>query len=120
MSNPSAIDVTLSESTIFYGVSFNPRDRTTRSFDREGFLQELNDKDTFSWIDIQAPDIEALNELLRQLNIDLVLISNFFSPEILPRLVTRSECLAFYLYLVTDPERHFDSTLSLTRIDHAR
>jgi len=120
MNKRPIIKVTASEGATFYGVSFNTRDRTTRPFDREGFLQELKDQDTFSWIDIEAPDIESLNELLRQLDIDLVLVSNFSSPEILPRLVTRPDCLAFYLYLVADPERHLDSTLTLTRIDHAR
>ena len=120
MNEASSISVMSSRNAAFYGVSFNTRDRTTRRFAREGFLDELQDQDTFSWIDIEGQDIEALNDLLRQLNIDLVLVSNFSSPEILPRLVTHPDCLAFYLYLVKDPEAHLDSTRRPTRIEHAR
>jgi magnesium transporter len=104
----------------FYGASFNRQDRSTRIFGREELDQELQDTDVFSWIDIQAPDIEALNEVLRLVDIDLVLVGHFEEPEVLPRIVERPDCLAFYLYEVVNPERHLDTSHGLTEIDFVR
>ena len=64
--------------------------------------------------------IGALNELLRRWEIDLVLTSHFDEPEILPRIVERPDCLAFYLYEVVDPEQHLDTTRTLEAIDFGR
>jgi magnesium transporter len=104
----------------FYGVSFDPAQRTSRRFGPEGLERELQDASVFSWIDVQAPDIVALNELLRRFDIDLVLTSHFDEPEILPRMVERPDCLAFYLYEVVDPERHLDTSRTLEEIDFSR
>jgi magnesium transporter len=104
----------------FYGISFNPADRTCRTFGAAELDRELRDPAVFSWIDIQAPDISALNDILRRWDIDLVLASHFDEPEVLPRIVERPDCLAFYLYEVVDPERHLDTSQTLTQIDFAR
>lgn len=101
-------------------MSFNTKDRTTRSFHPEEFVHELQDTDTFSWIDIEATDIGALNQVLRQIDLDLVLLGNFHRPEVLPRIVTHPNCVAFYLYVVVNPEHHLDTSHELTEIDFAR
>jgi magnesium transporter len=105
---------------VFHGVSFDPADRTTRIFGREDLDRELKDPHVFSWIDIQAPHIGAMNEVLRRLDIDLVLVSHFDTREVLPRIVERPDCLAFYLYEVEEPERHLDTSHGLSEIQFAR
>ncbi len=104
----------------FYGISFNTKDRSTRKFSSSDLQHELNDPDVFSWIDIQAPDISSLNDVLQILKMDLVLVGHFDKPEILPRIVERPDCLAFYLYEVFEPERHLDTTHGLSEIDVGR
>jgi magnesium transporter len=74
----------------------------------------------FSWVDIQAPDIAPMNEVLRRMDIDLVLVSHFDRPEVLPRIVERSDCLAFYLYPVYEPEQHLDTSRTISEIEFAR
>jgi magnesium transporter len=105
---------------VFHGVSFNPDDRSARRFDWDDLDRELTDTSVFSWIDLQGPDIGVLNEILRRLDIDLVLVSHFDAPEVLPRIVERPDCLAFYLYEVEDPERHLDTTRRLAEIEFVR
>jgi magnesium transporter len=105
---------------VFHGVSFDPKKQTTRRFSRDDLDRELNDPEVFSWIDVQAPDIAALNDVLRRWDIDLVLTSHFEEPEILPRIVERPDCLAFYLYEVEDPERHLDTSHGLQEIEAKR
>src|SRR5215831_14034021 len=105
---------------VFHGISFDPSTHTVRSFDLNGFDAELRDPVVFSWIDIQAPDIRPMNEVLRRMDIDLVLVSHFDRPELLPRIVERSDCLAFYLYPVYEPERHLDTAQSIAEIEFAR
>jgi magnesium transporter len=105
---------------VFFGMSFNPKDQSTRAFRREDLDREMRDPAVFSWIDVQAPDIAPLNEVLRRWDIDLVLTSHFDAPEVLPRIVERNECLAFYLYEVEDPERHLDTSHGLSEIRFAR
>ena len=78
----------------FHGVSFDPLQRTSRTFGFEKLDHELDDAATFCWVDVMTSDIECLNELLRRRHIDLVLESHFSGPEILPRIVERPECLA--------------------------
>jgi magnesium transporter len=104
----------------FHGISFDPADRSWRRFGPEDLDRELRDPAVFSWIDLQAPDISALNDLLRRWDIDLVLTSHFAEPEVLPRIVERPECLAFYLYEVVDPEQHLDTSRTLEGIEFAR
>lgn len=106
--------------TLFHGVSFDTRDHTTRGFDRGALDAELANPDVFSWIDIQGPDIKALNEVLGHLDIDLVLSSHFDTPEVLPRIVERNDCLAFYLYEIEEPERHLDISHGLSEIEFHR
>jgi magnesium transporter len=106
--------------TLFHGVSFNPTEHTVHSFGREDLERELNDPSVFSWIDIQAPEIATLNELLRRWDIDLVLTGHFDTPEVLPRIVERPDCLAFYLYEIEDPERHLDTSHGVNEIGFAR
>jgi magnesium transporter len=105
---------------VFHGISFDPSNHTVRSFDLAGFDAELQDPGVFSWIDIQAPDITPMNEVLRRMDIDLVLVSHFDRPELLPRIVERSDCLAFYLYPIYEPERHLDTAQSIAEIEFAR
>jgi magnesium transporter len=104
----------------FHGVSFDPRSRAVREFSRDELARELKDPDVFSWIDVQAPEIGPLNDVLSALGIDLVLVSHFDAPEILPRIVERPDCLAFYLYEVADPERHLDTSCGLSEIEFVR
>jgi magnesium transporter len=105
---------------ILHGVSFNPATRMYRTFNWDSVDQELKDPDVFCWIDIESRDINALNDVLRLLDIDLVLVSHFDEPEILPRIVERSDCLAFYLYEVDNPERHLDTSHGLSEIEFSR
>jgi magnesium transporter len=105
---------------VFHGISFDPSNHTVRSFDLDGFDAELRDPGVFSWIDIQAPDIKPMNEVLRRMDIDLVLVSHFDRPELLPRIVERSDCLAFYLYPIYEPERHLDTAHTIAEIEFAR
>ncbi|HEY6546382.1 MAG TPA: CorA family divalent cation transporter, partial [Vicinamibacteria bacterium] len=102
------------------GFSFNPTDRTARRFGLQDLDRELADAAVFSWIDIQAAEIQVLNDLLKRWDIDLVLTSHFDEPEILPRLVERPDCLAFHLYEVVDPEQHLDTSRTLEEIDFGR
>lgn len=106
--------------TLFHGVSFNPTDHAVRTFGREDLERELNDPAVFSWIDVQGPDIASLNDLLRRWDIDLVLTGHFETPEVLPRIVERPDCLAFYLYEIEDPERHLDTRQGVNEIGFAR
>ena len=106
--------------TAVFTVSFNRETKATAPFELASLEQELQDPSVFSWIDIQGPDIGALNDLLRRLDIDLVLVSQFDEEEILPRIVERSDCLAFYLYEVEDPELHLDTSHGLREIDVVR
>ena len=75
---------------VFHGVSFDAKNRSTRSFDLTRLDAELEDEDVFSWVDIQAPDISPMNEVLRRMELDLTLVSHFDQPEVLPRIVERS------------------------------
>ena len=101
-------------------VSFDRQNRTSRHFELAGLERELADRDVFSWIDVQAASITPLNDVLHRLGIDLVLTSHFDEPEILPRLVERHDCLAFYLYEVEDPELHLDTSHGLREIEVLR
>jgi magnesium transporter len=105
---------------VFHGVSFDPRDRSTRRFELAGLDAELENEHVFSWVDIQAPEISPLNEVLRRMELDLTLISHFDQPEVLPRIVERPDCLAFYLYPIYEPERHLDTRRGLADIEFAR
>lgn len=98
----------------FHGVSFQPTTRAVRLFGPGEMERELADPEVFSWIDLWGPDIAALNDVLARRGIDLVLASHFDAPEVLPRLVERPGCLAFYLYEVEDPERHLDTAQGIT------
>ena len=104
----------------FHGVSFHPADTTVREFAYGELDQELQVEGTFSWIDIQSADISRLNEVLRRWEIDLILVNQFGEPEVLPRIVERSDCLAFYLYEVVDPDRHLDTSRGMTEIAFER
>jgi magnesium transporter len=114
------VDLNAAEDVVFHGVSFNPTERSTRVFGRADLDRELADPAVFSWIDVQGPSISVLNEVLRRWNIDLRLVSHFDEPEVLPRIVERPDCLAFYLYEVADPESHLSTTQGLTGITFAR
>jgi magnesium/cobalt transport protein CorA len=118
--SPDQTDADVPREAVFFGRSFDPRDRSSRTFDRAGLDAELHDPHVFSWIDIQGPDIAALNDVLKRLDLDLVLVSHFDTPEILPRIAERRDCLAFYLYEIEDPERHLDTSKGLTAIEFHR
>lgn len=104
----------------FYGASFNRLDRSTRLFGPDSLSVELEDPDVFSWIDIEGPEIDVLNEVLRRVDVDLTLVSHFHTPEILPRIVERHDCLAFYLYEVCNPEQHLDTTKGISELEFGR
>jgi len=104
----------------FYGMSFNPADRTTRAFGRDELDRELADPVVFSWVDIEGPDIAPMNEVVRKMGIDLVLFSHFDKPEVLPRIVERSDCVAFYLYPIYEPERYLDTRRTPEEVSFAR
>lgn len=101
----------------FHGVSFSRSDKSVRRFSREELDRELLDEGVFSWIDVQGGDIGVLNDLLVKLELNLRLVSHFDDPEILPRIVERSEALAFYLYEVEDPEKHLDTRRGISAIE---
>lgn len=105
-----------SDEVLFHGVSFHPASRTSRVFERTSLDAELHRADAFPWIDVQGPDISALNDVLTLYGIDLVLVSHFDKPEVLPRIVERPDCLAFYLYEIETPEEHLDTSLELKEI----
>ncbi|HUP48403.1 MAG TPA: CorA family divalent cation transporter [Thermoanaerobaculia bacterium] len=105
---------------LFHGVSFNPADLSVRRFTYDQLDRELGDDTIFSWIDVEAADIERLNEILRRWEIDLTLVNQFAEPEVLPRIVERPECLAFYLYEVIDPEHHLDTSRGMREIRFER
>ncbi|HEY5610449.1 MAG TPA: magnesium transporter CorA family protein [Thermoanaerobaculia bacterium] len=104
----------------FHGVSFNRDLMVSRTFRKEELAAELSDPAVFSWIDIEAPDIAELNEVLKALEIDLVLVGHFLEPEVLPRITERRDCLAFYLYEIVNPEAHLDTSAGLNEIDFVR
>src|SRR3990172_11069884 len=104
----------------FHGISFNAATRAVRTFSQDQLQHELKDPDVFSWIDIQGPAIEPLNEVLKSLNIDLVLTSYFETPEVLPRIVEHPNCVAFYIYEVLTPDKHLDTSLGLNELDFGR
>ncbi|MBL8150311.1 MAG: magnesium transporter CorA family protein [Blastocatellia bacterium] len=110
----------IEKEAIFHGVSFNRRDYSVRYFGCDELHRELTDLDVFSWIDIEGANIEALNEVLRLVEVDLLLVNDFNKPEILPRIVERFDCLAFYIYEVAYPERHLDTSLKLKEIEFVR
>jgi magnesium transporter len=101
------------EETFFHGVRFDPVARECGRFDPE---RELHAAAGFSWIDIQGPDIGVLNELLRRFGVKLALAGHFDTPEVLPRIVEASDCLAFYLYEIEDPESLLDTSLELREV----
>ena len=103
-----------------HAISFHRRDKSTRTFELEDLDRELADSDVFSWIDIQGSQIGILNDVLKRLGIDLVLADHFDEPEILPRIIERAHCLAFYLYEVEDPERHLDTAHGLRDLEVLR
>jgi magnesium transporter len=104
----------------FFGVSFDPAKQAVRWFERQDLDRELADQTVFSWVDIEAPDIAPLNDVLRRMGIDLVLVSHFGAPEVLPRIVERSDCLAFYLYPVYEPEHHLQVSSGIHELEFAR
>lgn len=110
----------MSAETQFFGISFNPNERSTRVFARHELDRELADRAVFSWVDIEGPDIAPMNEVMRQMEIDLVLVGHFDEPEVLPRVVERPDCLAFYLYPISEPERYLDTSRSAEDLDFAR
>ena len=112
--------VDASGATTVFSVSFNRNDKTTRPFPLTDLERELKDPAVFSWIDLQGTGINALNDVLRRLGIDLVLASHFDEPEILPRIVERSDSLAFYLYEIEDPELHLDTSHGLRALQVER
>ncbi|MEK8023025.1 MAG: magnesium transporter CorA family protein [Candidatus Hydrogenedentota bacterium] len=105
---------------LIFAVNFERETKKVYAFNIDDLKGEIENVEAFSWIDIQGPDISALNDILRLVEIDLKLISYFDKPEVLPRIVERHDCLAFYLYEVEDPENHLDTSLGLNTIDSVR
>lgn len=114
MSSANGNTDTVSSGTVTYAVSFNLHDRSARTIDLKDIERELSDPDVLSWIDIQSPDIDLLNEVLSRLGIDLVLLSHFDEPEILPHIIEHPDTLSFYLYEIANPRQHLDTTQGLS------
>ncbi len=110
----------ITDATSFFGKSFDVSTQETRDFTEEGLDAERNDPNTFLWIDVQSHEISELNRVLAKFEIDLRLVSHFGTPEVLPRIVERSDCLAFYLYEIIDPERHLDTSCDIREIQFGR
>ncbi len=70
----------MSETTV-HAVSFNRATKTTHAFALADLERELQNAEVYSWIDIRGPDISVLNDTLRRLRLDLVLVSQFDEPE---------------------------------------
>jgi magnesium transporter len=117
---PSAAGAPGGPGAAVFSVSFNRETKATRGFDLPQLEAELRDRNVFSWIDIQGAEIGPLNDVLGRLGIDLKLVSHFDEPEILPRIVERSDCLALYLYEVEDPELHLDTSRGLRELQVER
>lgn len=105
---------------LIFAVNFERDTKKVYAFNIDDLKGEIEKVEAFSWIDIQGPGIGALNKILQLIDIDLTLISHFDKPEVLPRIVERHDCLAFYLYEVEDPERHLDTSRGLASIDSVR
>ena len=105
---------------VFHGVSFDPHKQESRRFGRKDLDRELADESVFSWIDIESSHIGHLNDVLKRMGLDITLVSQFDAPEVLPRIVERPDCLAFYLYEITDPDRYLDTSRELIEIDFGR
>ena len=104
----------------FHGVSFDPATQAVRRFSLAELDRELADPAVFSWIDIQADRIDPLNDVLRRMGIDLVLVGHFGEPEVLPRIVERPDCLAFYLYSIHEPEHHLRVSAGVHELEFQR
>jgi len=74
----------------------------------------------FVWIDVEAPTVDALNNLLPALGLDLVLGRHIDDPALLPRIVEHAECLACYVYEVADPDRHLHIANGLGQMTSTR
>ncbi len=106
--------------TVIFAVNFDRETKGMRPFDLEHLEAEIDDANVFSWIDIQGPDVSFLNDTLRRLGIDLVLVGHFGVPEVLPRIVEREDCLAFYAYEVEHPGRHLETIKGIKLIEFQR
>jgi len=104
----------------FFGISFVPGSREARVFPRDVLRRELSDPAAFSWVDLHAADVGALNDLLREIGVDLSVANYFDAPEVLPRLVERPDCISFYLHEIEHPERHLQTSTGLTELRAAR
>ncbi len=107
-------------SVSFHGVSFCLETRDVRTFAREGLRAQLGDHRVFSWVDVEADDVGALNEILSEIGVDLSLANHFDTPEILPRVVERQDALAFQLYEIESPEHHLETQRGISEMKLAR
>ena len=117
---PALSEVLTGTAEHFHGVSFDPATQSVRLFGRDDLDRELADEAVFSWFDIEADEIDTLNDVLRRMGIDLVLVAHFKEPEVLPRIVERPDCLAFYLYSINEPEHHLRVTAGVHALEFAR
>lgn len=118
-SNISSVEST-SSPNVFYGVNFNPDAKTYTYFTAEQLEVMRAQENTFCWIDLQSPNIDDLYSILKRLGNDLTLESHFAEPEILPRIMERTDSLVFFLYEIVDPEKYLDTRHDLMTIEFAR
>jgi len=104
----------------FHAVSFCPETRDVLTFARDELRTQLEDPRVFLWVDVEASNVRALNDVLAEIGIDLSLANHFDTPEILPRVVERQDALAFQLYEIESPERHLETACGISEMQLAR
>lgn len=114
-SDPSALTA-----VNFHGTSFRLRDRAVRTFGQDGLEAELADGEVFSWIDLECAAPGPLHALLDRMQVDRRVADRLMSPEILPDIAERPNCVAFRLYEVDHPERYLDSKQGLREMEATR
>jgi magnesium transporter len=104
----------------FHGLSFRLRDREVREFTDPRLCDEISDPEVFSWIDLESEHAAPLLEVLDRLKVDRKVADRLESPEILPWIVERPNCVAFRLYEVDHPESYLDTSGGLREMESTR
>jgi magnesium transporter len=101
-------------------MSFCPRDHGVREFDQAALESQLSDSEVFSWIDLESADHGELLAILDRLKVDRKVADRLDSPEILPWIIERPNCVAFRLHEIDHPERYLDTSKGLHAMDATR
>lgn len=109
-----------SGSMIFHGINFHTATKQATEFNAQQINEAKSKENTFCWIDIQSKNIDDFYHCLAHFDNALDLHQDFERPEILPRISEKEDCFVFFLYEITDPEKHLDTSHALTAIKFAR